>query len=61
MWAALFIPLLTLVAALVVVCAEDSTRYAHATIAALLLGAACVGDAGTLYAVTTSGPITLQL
>ncbi len=60
MWAALLIPLLPLVSALIVVCAEDSTRYAHAKIAAILMGAACLGAATTLYAVTVSGPITLQ-
>ena len=60
MWAALLIPVLPLIAALVVVCAEDSTRYAHAKIAALLMGAACVGSAITLYRVTASEPIILQ-
>jgi hypothetical protein len=42
MWAALLVPLLPLFVAGVVVCAEDSTRYAHAKIAALLMRAARV-------------------
>ncbi len=60
MWAALLVPLLPLVAALIVVCAEDSTRYAHAKIASWLIGGACIGAAVTLYAVATSGPITIR-
>ncbi len=60
-WTFLCVPLLPLVAALIVVCADDSTRYAHSKIATLLMGAACLGAAVTLYIVTTSGPIAIRL
>lgn len=59
MWS-LLVPLLPLLAALIVVCAEDSTRYAHARIAAWLIGAACIGSAVTLYFVATSDSITIR-
>ena len=60
MWAPLLIPLLPLLAALIVVCAEDTTRYTHAKIAAWPVGMACLGAATTLYFVATSGPITIR-
>jgi NADH-quinone oxidoreductase subunit L len=59
-WVFLLVPFLPLVAALVVLCAEDATRYAHAKIAAWLIGIACIGSATTLYFVTTSGPISIR-
>lgn len=59
-WFFLLVPLLPLVAALVVLCAEDATRYARAKAAAWLIGVACIGSVTTLYFVTTSGPISIR-
>ncbi len=60
-WTFLCILLLPLVAALIVVCAKDSTRYAHSKVATLLMGVTCLGASVTLYIVTTSGPIAIRL
>ena len=60
MWAFLLVPILPLMAGLMVVCSEDSTRYARAKLAVYPIGAAFLGAAATLYVVVTSGPITIR-
>ena len=59
-WAFLLVPFLPLIAALIVLCSEESTRYTHAKIATYPIGAACLVAVVTLYLVTTSGPMTIR-
>ncbi|MGQ0695555.1 MAG: NADH-quinone oxidoreductase subunit 5 family protein [Nitrospiraceae bacterium] len=61
MFAVLLVPLLPLVAALIVVVGDHSTRHDRARIAAWPIGAAFCGAIATLDIVATQGPITLRL
>ncbi len=60
MWAFLLVPLFPLVGGLIVLCSEDSTRYANAKLAVYPIGAAVLGAVTSLYFVTISGPITIR-
>ncbi|MGE0643740.1 MAG: NADH-quinone oxidoreductase subunit L [Nitrospira sp.] len=54
------IPLLPLVAALIVICGKESTRYARAKIAAWPIGLAFGCSFATIYVVTTEGPLVFR-
>jgi NADH-quinone oxidoreductase subunit L len=59
-WVFLLVQFLPLVAALIVVCGEDSTRYTRAKLATYPIGVAFIGAACALYFATISGPITIR-
>jgi len=56
-----FVPLLPLVAAMIVICGNDSTRHNRARIAAWPIGLAFCSALVTLYVVATEGPIAFRL
>jgi NADH-quinone oxidoreductase subunit L len=58
--AAIFVPLLPLLAALIVVVGSDSTRRQRARIAAWPIGAAFFAAVATLYAVAVNGPLSVR-
>ena len=60
MWVFLLVPLLPLLAGLLVILGDESTRYARAKIATYFIGATFLGAAATLYCVATSGPLTIR-
>jgi NADH-quinone oxidoreductase subunit L len=60
MSAILLVPLLPLVAALIVLSGDDSSRHRRAKIAAWPIGLAFCGAIVTLYLVATEGPIVLR-
>jgi len=61
MAAIVLVPLLPLVAAMIVISGNDSTRYIRAKIAAWPIGLAFCSALVTLYVVATEGPIALRL
>jgi len=56
----LLVPLLLLAAAALVLIGSNRSRQARARMAAYLVGAACLGAVGTLYQVTTEGPVSFR-
>ena len=61
MYAALLVPLLPLLAALIVLVGNEGSRNLRAKIAAFPIGATFLGTIATLWLVTTEGPITIRL
>jgi NADH-quinone oxidoreductase subunit L len=60
-YAALLVPLLPLLAALIVLVGDEGSRNLRAKIAAFPIGATFLGAIATLWLVTTEGPITIRL